>query len=281
MYLIDSKEKKSITMTKIEVTDEETKRDIKNFMKYNVFQPVFNIVVNNNLTEADFMKMVIIHMMNGNRSSRLVPKYENPKLTTITNSTDNNKSTTKFVVKYDHVNRFINIYISDHKSAIGTRDIVIKAEVSRPNGGFFNEDLKCTFSIDSIDGLEGTYKTIPHILDRLVGLVNMYTTINETQKEYEFKEKVYNVVVSESTKYSAIRNIDNEYNHREHTCSIIPENVAVNLIFDDRKLTITFTDIIKKVTVSEDYLDDKLTTKTIRSTIELLYQKFIKQGGSL
>ena len=252
-------------MTKINITNENI-TEMKNILNKRVFQTEIEVGLSE-LTITDILKMTTVHFMNINRS------------------TNKSSSTSKFIIHLDeYEDREVVLYITDSYSTIGIRDLSINAAVSKPapeEGYFEGEDLSVNFNIDPIDGAEMLIiDEFDYYINNLLEIIDTYLVLTETHEESEFKDSVFNAILTESTKFIAMRNIDNTYNVREIKDSYFFKGVNLYIKFEkyDNNQTTTIGLISNEVEVIKE-IKGTLTSRIIRNEIRDLYKTFLDEGG--
>ena len=256
--------RKTLKMTKMNLTQDDI-NEMEGFFAQRVFQPIVEIMDICEITSVDILKMITLHLININRSA------------------NKTSSCSKFKVSPKDTNRYVIISVSDVPSTLKTRNLVIKAYVSKPAPaeGFFDvEDLMIEFGIDPVLGLEDQWYDLD-CLDEFCDTIQLYLQMTETRETEELRNRLYNFIMSENTKFIAMKNIDPQYNNRTAEATFSGVRVVLELTKYADEDQHTQLRLFSGALCAEGTIIGRLDSSTIRKHVRTILNKFIEDGGNI
>ena len=254
--------KKTLKMTKMNLTQDDID-EMEGFFAQRVFQAQADV----ELTAIEgyhILKMIAIHIMNINRSA------------------NKQASCSKFKVNFKDTDRYVIINVRDVQNAMKTRDLILEAFVSKPgeNGFFDGGDLTARFGIEHINGVEGLWYELESIHE-FCDTIQAYLELTETRESEELRNRLFNFIMSENTKFIAMKNIDPQYNNRTAEAVFSGVRVKLELTKYADEDQHTQLRLFSGALCAEGTIVGKLDSATIRKHVRNTLNKYINDGGTI
>lgn len=254
--------KKTLKMTKMNLTQDDID-EMEGFFAQRVFQAQVDIGL---ITIEDYhiLKMIAIHVMNVNRSGNKMA------------------SCSKFKVNFKDTDRYVIINVRDVPNTMKTRDLILEAFVSKPGEkGFFDGgDLVARFSIDPIYGIESAWYELESIHE-FCDTIQAYLELTETRESEELRNRLFNFIMSENTKFIAMKNIDPQYNNRTAEAVFSGVRVELELTKYADEDQHTQLRLFGGALCAEGSIVGRLDSATIRKHVRNTLNKYIEDGGTI
>lgn len=254
--------KRTLKMTKMNLTPDDID-EMEGFFAQRVFQAQADVELNV-IEGYHILKMVAIHLMNINRSA------------------NKQASCSKFKVNFKDTDRYVIINVRDIPDAMKTRDLLLEAFVSKPGEkGFFDGgDLVARFSIDPVFGIESAWHELESIHE-FCETIQAYLELTETRESEELRRRLYNFIVTENTKFIAMKNIDPHYNTRTAEAVFFGVKVGLELTKYADEDQHTQLRLFSGALYVEDTIIGRLDSATIRKHVRTTLNKYIEDGGAI
>lgn len=254
--------KRTLKMTKMNLTPDDID-EMEGFFAQRVFQAQADIELGT-IEGYHILKMIAIHIMNINRSANLTG------------------SCSKFCVHFKDTERYVIINVRDVPNAMKTRDLLLEAFVSKPGEkGFFDGgDLTMRFSIDPVNGIESMWYELESIHE-FCDTIQAYLELTETRESEELRNRLFNFIMSENTKFIAMKNIDPQYNTRTTEATFSGVRVVLELTKYADEDQHTQLRLFDGALCAEGTIVGRLDSATIRKHIRTTLNKFIEDGGNI
>lgn len=248
----------TIKLTKL---SKESQDELRNVFAANVFEPVV-LIKKENISAEDVEEMLIGHFMNVINS----------------NDMDANHTTYEFNVN----NRKVELYVYDTANVNRTRKVTLVARVEDKTGVLTgNEELQATMYIDTVGGVVEMLSDIYPTCAYMINTIKQYSTMVETPEEALFKDRVFRLIMSENSKFIAMKNIDPHYNERNAEAIFDGIDVELNLARYGDDSPYTKLRIYKGDLVTETDIVGKLDISTIRKFVREATEHYLKEGGKI
>lgn len=248
----------NVRLTKL---SKESQDELRNIFAANVFEPVV-LIKKENVVAEDIEEMIIGHFMN----------------VINTNDTDANHTTYEFNVN----NRKVELYVYDTANINRTRKVTLVARVEDKTGVLTgNEELQATMYIDTVSGVTGMLSDIYSTCEYMINTIKQYATMEETPEEALFKDRVFRLIMSENSKFIAMKNIDPHYNERNAEAIFDGIKVELNLARYGDDSPYTKLRIYKGALGVETDIVGKLDISTIRKFVRETTERYLKEGGKI
>lgn len=254
--------KRTLKMTKMNLTQDDID-EMEGFFAQRVFQAQADIELGT-IEGYHILKMIAIHIMNINRSA------------------NRQASCSKFKVNFKDTDRYVIVNVRDVPNAMKTRDLLLEAFVSKPNEkGFFDGgDLVARFSIDPVMGIESAWYELESIHE-FCNTIQAYLELTETRESEELRNRLFNFIMSENTKFIAMKNIDPQYNTRTAEAVFSGVRVVLELTKYADEDQHTQLRLFDGALCAEGTIVGRLDSATIRKHVRTTLNKFIEDGGTI
>lgn len=247
-----------IKLTKL---SKESQDELRNVFAANVFEPVV-LIKKDTVSAEDIEEMIIGHFMNVIKS----------------NDTDTNHTTYEFNVN----NRKVELYVYDTVNINRTRKVTLVARVEDKTGVLTgNEELQATMYIDTVGGVAEVLSDIYPTCAYMINTIKQYAVMEETPEEALFKDRVFRLIMSENSKFIAMKNIDPHYNERNAEAIFDGTKVELNLVRYAEEDPHTKLTIMNGALATDGIIVGKPDISTIRKFVRETLEQHLKEGGKV